>query len=77
MWWETNIKMRWKVSNVMRRSLDSSGHILNRAMCDRSYWRTMLAIQLECGLEKSRISNGMRGNQNERLFGKERDRYVL
>ena len=32
---------------------------------------------LECGLEKSGISNGMRGNQNERSFGKERDRYVL
>ena len=32
---------------------------------------------LERGLEKREISNGVRGNQNERLFGKERERFVL
>ena len=44
-------------------------------------WQVLLednaGHSLECGLEKSGISNGMKGNQNERLFGKERDRYVL
>ena len=32
---------------------------------------------LERGLEKREISNGVGGNQNERLFGKERERFVL
>lgn len=68
----------WKVSNVMLRSLDSSGHILNRAThSEQVLWDNAAGHSLECRLEKRKISNGMRGNQNERLFGKESNRYVL
>lgn len=32
-------------------------------------WESNVGPGLECGLEKREISNGMRGNQNEGLFG--------
>lgn len=58
-----------KISNVMLRSLDSSGHILNRAMPCWLLWENRAGHSLVYGPEKRKISRKMRRNQDEGLFG--------